>query len=51
MADPPPTPPHPSPPAGREPLPLGKDVPQNEALRRARTVRSGAIVMAVLWEE
>jgi hypothetical protein len=51
MADPPPTPPRPTPPAGREPLPLGKDVPQNEALRRARTVRSGAIVMAVLWEE
>jgi len=51
MAEPPPTPPHPTPPAGREPAPLGKDVPQNEALRRARTVRSGAMVMAVLWEE
>jgi hypothetical protein len=51
MADPPPTPPRPTPPLGREPLPLGKDVLQNEALRRARTVRSGAMVMAALWEE
>ena len=39
------------PPAGREPPPLGKDVPRNEALRRARTVRTGATVMAALWEE
>jgi hypothetical protein len=51
MADPPPTPPRPAPPAGRELPSLGEDVPQNEALRRARTVRSGATVMAVLWEE
>ena len=51
MAEPSPTPPHPTPPTGREPSPLGKDVPQNEALRRARTVRAGAIVMAVLWDE
>ena len=48
---PPPTPLRPTPPAGREPSPLGKNVPQNEALRRARSVRSGAIVMAALWEE
>lgn len=53
MADPPlsSTPPRPTPPTGREPAPLGNDIPQNEALRRARTVRSGAMVMAVLWEE
>ena len=51
MADPPPTLPRPTPPAGREVSPLGKDIPENEALRRARTVRSGAMVMAVLWEE
>jgi hypothetical protein len=51
MADPPPTPPRPTPPAGCEAPPLGKDVPENETLRRARIVRSGAIVMAVLWEE
>ena len=51
MADPPPAPPHATPPAGREAPPLGKDVPENEALRHGRTIRSGAIVMAVLWEE
>jgi hypothetical protein len=51
MADPPATPPHPTPPAGREPPPLGKDVPRNEALRWTRTVRAGAIMMAVLWED
>jgi hypothetical protein len=51
MADQPPMPPHPEPPAGQAPSPFGKDIPQNEALRRARTIRTGAIVMAVLWEE
>ena len=50
MADPP-APPRPTPPADRQPAPLGKDVPQNDALRRARTIRTGAIVMAVLWDE
>ncbi len=50
MADPTPTP-RPTPPAAREPPSLGKDVPQNEALRRAQPVRTGAMVMAALWEE
>jgi hypothetical protein len=61
MAEPPPpTPPRPAPPAGaarpadlrsQGPSPLGKDIPENEALRRARTIRIGAMVMAALWEE
>jgi hypothetical protein len=52
MAEPlPPTPRRPLPPAGQGPAPLGKDIPENEALRRAHTIRIGAMIMAALWEE
>jgi hypothetical protein len=47
----PPTPPQPRPPLGQEAPSLGKDVPRDAALARLPVVRSGAIVMAALWEE
>jgi hypothetical protein len=47
----PPTPPRPQPPLGQEAPSLGKDVPREPPLGRAPVIRSGAIVMAAVWEE
>jgi len=47
----PPTPPRPRPPQGEEAPSLGKDVPRDPSLGRAPVIRSGAIVMATVWEE
>jgi len=47
----PPTPPRPRPPLGQEAPPLGKDVPRDPSLGRASVIRSGAIVIAAVWEE
>jgi len=47
----PPTPPRPQPPLGQEAPSLGKDVPESRDLSRAPVIRSGAIVMAAVWEE
>ena len=47
----PPTPPRPQPPLGQEAPSLGKDVPRELTLSRAPVIRSGAIVMAAVWEE
>ena len=47
----PPTPPRPRPPLGQEAPSLGKDVPRDPSLGKAAVIRSGAIVMAALWEE
>jgi len=47
----PPTPPRPQPPLGQEAPSLGKDVSESRDLGRAPVIRSGAIVMAAVWEE
>ena len=47
----PPTPARPRPPLGQEAPSLGKDVPHEPSLSRAPVIRSGAIVMAAVWEE
>jgi hypothetical protein len=47
----PPTPPRPRPPLGQEAPSLGKDVPRERSLARAEVIRSGAIVIAAVWEE
>jgi len=47
----PPTPPRPQPPLGQEAPSLGKDVPREPSLGRAPVIRSGAIVIAAVWEE
>lgn len=47
----PPTPPQPRPPLGQEAPSLGKDVPREPSLGRAQAIRSGAIIMAAVWEE
>ncbi len=47
----PPTPPRSQPPQGQEAPSLGKDVPHEPSLGRAQVIRSGAIVMAAVWEE
>jgi hypothetical protein len=47
----PPTPSRPRPPLGQEAPSLGKDVPQSRDLGRAPVIRSGAIIMAAVWEE
>jgi hypothetical protein len=44
-------PPHTQPPAGTKPLPLGRDVPENEALRRARVIRGGVGAIPAVWED
>jgi hypothetical protein len=47
----PPTPPRPQPPLGQEAPSLGKDVPEGRDLSRAPVIRSGAVVIAAVWEE
>ena len=47
----PPTPPRPQPPLGQDAPSLGKDVPRDPSLGRAQVIRSGAIVIAAVWEE
>jgi hypothetical protein len=47
----PPTPSRPRPPLGQEAPSLGKDVPRVPSLGRAPVIRSGAIVIAAVWEE
>ena len=47
----PPTPPRPQPPLGQEAPSLGKDVPREPSLARAKVIRGGAIVIAAVWEE
>jgi hypothetical protein len=47
----PPTPSRPRPPLGQDAPSLGKDVPESHDLGRAPVVRSGAIVIAAVWEE
>ena len=47
----PPTPPRPQPPLGQEAPSLGKDVPREPSLGRTPVIRSGAIVIAAVWEE
>ncbi len=47
----PPTPPRAQPPLGQEAPSLGKDVPESRDLGRAQVTRSGAIIIAAVWEE
>jgi hypothetical protein len=47
----PPTPSRPQPLLGQEAPSLGKDVPEGRDLSRAPVIRSGAIIMAAVWEE
>jgi hypothetical protein len=39
------------PPAGTKPLPLGRDIPENEALRRAWVIRGGVGAIPAVWED